>query len=202
MTIRLIRPLAAAAAAFIALAACTSAPIGAFNDYVLTKTQVQPAYDVGNFRFLHANQQMPVAVAGGVLGESPQALGEALADHMTGRTPAGRTEFVYRPDVPADASRLAVKADPPIDMSARSLCAGERLDESAEKTAAGAATLLIAYCNRDHVLSATRLTVDVSRDRRGLAAPAFRRGAQLAARLLFPIRDPNDDPDPFWRMRN
>lgn len=194
MSIRFARPAVVIAAAALALAACTSAPIGAFNDYVLTKTQVRPAYDVGNFRFLHANQETPVAVSGGVLGESPQALGEALAGYMTGRTPAGRTTFVYRDGVSGEASRLAVKGAPPIDMSANSLCVGERLDERAEETP-GIARLLIAYCDGDRPLSFTVLTVDVTKDRRALGAPAFRRGAELAARQLFPVRDPNDDPD-------
>lgn len=186
MTIRWSTIPAAAAALFL-LAGCA----GVAGGFVLTKTQVRPAYDPGNFRFAHAGETMPVVVHGEVGDLRSEAIGAALADTMTGFTPAGRTGFVGDQTAGTDVSRLAVKAAPPIDMSANSLCAGERLTEPAEARD-GDIRLLIAYCNRTRHLSSTMVTVRAAPNPGALQADAFQRAARQAAVQLFPARNPNE----------
>ncbi|MCR9219624.1 MAG: hypothetical protein NXI21_05300 [Alphaproteobacteria bacterium] len=180
----------AAAAALFLLAGCAGGG-GGFSDFVLTKTQVRPAYDPGNFRFAHAGRTMPVVVHGEIGDFPSDEIGAALADVMTGFTPAGRTDFVGDQAVGTDVSRLAVKAAPPIDMSANSLCAGERLTERADARE-GEFRLLIAYCNRTRHLSSTVLTVRQTPDAGALQTDGFRQGARQVAVRLFPARNPDD----------
>ncbi|MBP5855760.1 hypothetical protein KAJ83_01975 [Marivibrio halodurans] len=191
----------------LGLAACGGTPLLGSSDFVLTKTQVKPAYDVGNFRFAHGSKNMPVAVSGRARGLDEQAIGVAIAQAMTGRTPVAPTTFVSAPDTPLDASRLAVRVAPPIDMSAGSLCAGRRIDQQAQDMDGKVRepdrlTLLLAYCNGARHLSSTHLTLALPADGTGFDTPAFRRAAALVATEIFPARDPNDDASFEFMMAN
>lgn len=191
----------------LGLGACGGAPLLGSSDFVLTKTRVKPAYDIGNFRFAHGSKEMPIAVSGQARGLDARAIGIVLAQAMTGHTPAGPTTFVSAPDMPPDASRLAVKVAPPIDMSAGSLCAGRRLDQQpadmdGKVRTPDRLTLLLAYCNGARHLSSTHLTLALPVGGTGLDTPAFRRGAAVAATELFPARDPNDDASFEFMMAN
>jgi hypothetical protein len=173
---------------------------GGWTDYVLTKTQVRPAYEVADFRFLHGGKTMPVVVHGTAFGLPEGEIGAAIGRHMTGHTLAAPTRLVSDQSAGTGTSRLAVKIAPPVDMSANSLCAGERLAETASPRGDGRLALLVAYCNRDRHLSSTHLTVDIPSGGQPVEAPTLRKALALTATKLFPARDPNEDSDRDFEM--
>lgn len=177
-------------AVLFALAACAGGP-GGSADFVLTRENIRPAYVPDNFRFFHGGKTMPVVVHGRALGADADGLAAALADHLDGHSPAARTDFVASSPAEAGESRLVVQVNPPATLLARDVCDGSKVNgDAAIPAEAGSASFLFAYCVRDRDQSTIRLATRADSPE----TPAFARGAAIAARRIFPARDPDTDP--------
>lgn len=166
------------------------------SDFVLYRESVHPSYVPDNFRFNHGNKTMPLVVHGSALGTNADGIADALASLMDGKAPAGVTDFVATKSADAGTSRLVVQAAPSPALLDRSLCDGSGVSTDAKSPSGVPAEFLFAYCNGSKALSSIRMRVNAET----VASDAFRSGAVLVPRRLFPFRDPNRDDD--CRIKN
>jgi len=149
----------------------------------LTRLDISPTYDPGEFAFVAAGRDLHVEIVGNPFGGDQAAFEAAVTDAMQGRHWGQRTNFTTTPGEDARLThRVVFLFDPLPSQNGSRLCRGEATDLRTERVA-GEIALFGAFCREETARSRIRGHIAAAT---GPEDPAFRELVGQVTRSLFP----------------